>query len=179
MTVSFERTKKEQKAGLRRDPGHIALGTSGLDGRSEELFGDYIMSKLQVSENSLTYTADTTLANELESRLKELERNIAVARQFIGMADECYSKVKHEWELLQQDIGVKNTTAHQTRLPSSLEDTVDESEVRGTARREKNSRSESQRKKDENSLDNSPGLEDRSEERRVGKECRAGWGALQ
>src|SRR2546422_11753237 len=69
------------------------------------------MSKLQVSDNSLTDIANTTLANQLESRLKELERNIAVARQFIGMADECYSKVKHEWELLQQDIGVKSTTS--------------------------------------------------------------------
>jgi hypothetical protein len=54
------------------------------------------MSKLQASENSLVDIANTTLANQLESRLKELERNIAVARQFIGMADECYSKVKHE-----------------------------------------------------------------------------------
>ena len=88
------------------------------------------MSKLQVSDSSLVDIANATLANQLESRLKELERNIAVARQFIGMADECYSKVKHEWELLQQDIGVKNTTAHQTRLPSSSEDPIDESEVR-------------------------------------------------
>src|SRR5881296_2086123 len=162
MTLSFKRTKKEQKAVLRRYPGHIALGTSGLDGRSEELFGDYIMSKLQVSENSLTDIANTTLANQLESRLKELERNIAVARQFIGMADECYSKVKHEWELLQQDIGVKNATTHQTQLPSSS-DTIDESEVRGTARREKNSRSESQRKKAEDSPDTFPGPEDHAE----------------
>jgi len=69
------------------------------------------MSKLQVSDNSLVDIANMTLANQLESRLKELERNIAVARQFIGMADECYSKVKHEWELLQQDIGVKSTTS--------------------------------------------------------------------
>src|SRR5437899_12258757 len=50
------------------------------------------MSKLQVSDNSLVDIANMTLANQLESRLKELERNIAVARQFIGMADECYSK---------------------------------------------------------------------------------------
>ena len=111
------------------------------------------MSKLQVSENSLVDIANTTLANQLESRLKELERNIAVARQFIGMADECYSKVKHEWELLQQDIGVKNATASQTRLPSSLEEKTDASEIRGTVRREKKNRSEFQRKKTEDSPD--------------------------
>src|SRR5947209_10854951 len=104
------------------------------------------MSKLQVSDNSLTDIANTTLANQLESRLKELERNIAVARQFIGMADECYSKVKHEWELLQQDIGVKNATTSQNRHLSSLEDRIDESEIMGTVRREKKGKSEFQRK---------------------------------
>src|SRR5712691_2529156 len=108
------------------------------------------MSKLQVSDNILTDIANTTLANQLESRLKELERNIAVARQFIGMADECYSKVKHEWELLQQDIGVKNATTSQTRLPSSLEERTGEPEIGRPVRREKKSRSESQRKKTEN-----------------------------
>ncbi len=129
------------------------------------------MSKLQVSDNSLTDIANTTLANQLESRLKELERNIAVARQFIGMADECYSKVKHEWELLQQDIGVKNATTHQTRLPSSS-DTIDESEVRGTSRREKNSRSESQRKKTEDSSDTFLQPEDHAESSKDEKSSR-------
>ena len=129
------------------------------------------MSKLQVGDNSLVDIANMTLANQLESRLKELERNIAVARQFIGMADECYSKVKHEWELLQQDIGVKNATTHQTQLPSSS-DTIDESEVRGTARREKNRRSESQRKKAEDSPDTFPGPEDHAEFAKDGKSSR-------
>ena len=172
MTLSFKRTKKEQKAVLRRYPGHIALGTSGLDGRSEELFGDYIMSKLQVSENSLTDIANTTLANQLESRLKELERNIAVARQFIGMADECYSKVKHEWELLQQDIGVKNAATNQTRYLPSTEERTDEPEIKDTPRREKRGKSESQRKKDENSPDISPGPEDHAEFAKNGKSSR-------
>jgi|SRR2546425_5324606 len=121
------------------------------------------MSKLQVSENSLVDIANTTLANQLESRLKELERNIAVARQFIGMADECYGKVKHEWELLQQDIGVKNATTSQTRLPSSLEEKTDVSETWGGLRREKKNRSESQRKKTEDSPDISLQREDHAE----------------
>src|SRR6266849_1132129 len=121
------------------------------------------MSKLQVSENSLVDIANTTLANQLESRLKELERNIAVARQFIGMADECYSKVKHEWELLQQDIGVKNATTSQTRLPSSIEERTDEPKIRETVRREKKNKSESQRKKTEDFPDVLLGPEDHAE----------------
>jgi|SRR5437667_12455602 len=111
------------------------------------------MSKLQASDSSLTDIANATLANQLESRLKELERNIAVARQFIGMADECYSKVKHEWELLQQDIGVKNTTTSQTRHPPPTEERTDETETKGTVRSEKKNRSEFQRKKAEDSPD--------------------------
>ncbi|TMI57171.1 hypothetical protein E6H18_05575 [Candidatus Bathyarchaeota archaeon] len=130
------------------------------------------MSKLQVSDSSLVDIANATLANQLESRLKELERNIAVARQFIGMADECYSKVKHEWELLQQDIGVKTATTHQTRLPSSSEDAIDEAEVKGTARREKNSRSESQRKKAEDSPDTFLQSEDHAESAKDEKSSR-------
>src|SRR5438876_4261834 len=100
------------------------------------------MSKLQVSDSSLVDIANATLANQLESRLKELERNIAVARQFIGMADECYSKVKHEWELLQQDIGVMNTTASQTRQPPPTKESTDETQTKATVRSEKKNRSE-------------------------------------
>src|SRR5438093_13653599 len=120
------------------------------------------MSKLQSSESSLTDIANMTLANQLESRLKELERNIAVARQFIGMADECYSKVKHEWELLQQDIGVKNTTSQTRHIPST-EERTDGSEIREPTRREKNNRSESQRKKAEDSPDTFLQSEDHAE----------------
>ncbi len=66
---------------------------------------DTEMSKLQGRETSaFSDIANTTLADQVESRLKELERNIAVARQFIKLADECSSQVRHEWDLLQQDI---------------------------------------------------------------------------
>src|SRR5213594_1700381 len=66
---------------------------------------DIEMSKLQGREASaFSDIANTTLADQVESRLKELERNIAVARQFIKLADECSSQVRHEWDLLQQDI---------------------------------------------------------------------------
>ena len=127
------------------------------------------MSKLQASENSLVDIANTTLANQLESRLKELERNIAVARQFIGMADECYSKVKHEWELLQQDIGVKNAATNQTRHLPPTEERTDEPEVKGKTRREKNSQSEPQRKKAEDSPDTILRQEDHAESAKDGK----------
>src|SRR5438132_546284 len=130
------------------------------------------MSKLQVSDNSLTDIANTTLANQLESRLKELERNIAVARQFIGMADECYSKVKHEWELLQQDIGVKNATTNQTRYLPSTEERTDKPEIKETPRREKKGKSDSQLKKAEDSPDTFPGPEDHAESAKDGKSRR-------
>ncbi len=63
------------------------------------------MSRIHGKDASLfSDIANTTLANELESRMKELERNIAVAHQFIKLADESYNQVKHEWDLLQRDI---------------------------------------------------------------------------
>jgi hypothetical protein len=130
------------------------------------------MSKLQATDNSLTDIANTTLANQLESRLKELERNIAVARQFIGLADECYSKVRHEWELLQQDIGVKNATTSQTRLLSPLEERTDEPEFKTTVHKEKKSRSESQRKKAEDRPDALLQPEDHVESANEGKPSR-------
>ncbi len=69
------------------------------------------MSRVQGRDaNLFNDLASTTIAGQLESRLKELERNIAVARQFIKLADECYSQVRHEWELLQQDSRPAKTT---------------------------------------------------------------------
>src|SRR6266568_3339033 len=73
---------------------------------------------------------------------------------------------------LQLDIGVKNATTGQTRHLSSLEDRIDESEIMGTVRREKKSRSESQRKKAEDSPDISVGPEDHAESAKDGKSSR-------
>lgn len=71
---------------------------------------DIEMSKLQGRETStFSDIANTALADQVESRLKELERNIAVARQFIKLADECSTQVRHEWDLLQQDIRPTST----------------------------------------------------------------------
>ncbi len=61
--------------------------------------------------------------------MKELERNIAVAHQFIKLADECYSQVRHEWELLQHDQPTKKTSefSQQTTFAEhSDEDTFEE-----------------------------------------------------
>ncbi len=77
---------------------------------------DTEMSKLQGRETStFSDIANTTLAEQVESRLKELERNIAVARQFIKLADECSSQVRHEWDLLQQDIRTTSSESNTSR----------------------------------------------------------------
>ncbi len=77
---------------------------------------DIEMSKLQGRETStFSDIANTALADQVESRLKELERNIAVARQFIKLADECSSQVRHEWDLLQQDIRTAPSESNASR----------------------------------------------------------------
>ncbi len=67
-----------------------------------------------------------SIAGELESRLRDLERNIAVAKQFIKLADDSYSEVRREWNILQQDIsertlGERKPDSDLTRFPSSPE----------------------------------------------------------
>lgn len=89
------------------------------------------MSKIHSKDNSLYGDiASTAIAGQLEARLKELERNIAVAHQFIKLADECYGQVRREWELLHQDAQSTSTTnefPQQSSLPSSTdEDTFEE-----------------------------------------------------
>ena len=80
------------------------MGTSGLDYESNMEARELEMSKVHSRDNSLfNDIASTTIAGQLQSRLRELERNIAVAHEFIKLADESYNQVKHEWELLQND----------------------------------------------------------------------------
>ena len=62
------------------------------------------MSKVQGKDaDLLNNLTDTGIANELDSRLRELEKNIAVAREFIKLADESYSELRHKWNLLQEE----------------------------------------------------------------------------
>ncbi len=63
------------------------------------------MAKVEGRESdALRGIASVSIAGELESRLRDLERNIAVAKQFIKLADDSYSEVRREWNILQQDI---------------------------------------------------------------------------
>ena len=62
------------------------------------------MSKVQGKDaDLLNNLTDTGIANELDSRLRDLEKNIAVAREFIKLADESYSELRHKWNLLQEE----------------------------------------------------------------------------
>ena len=89
------------------------------------------MSKVQGRDASLlTDLANTTIAGQLESRLRELERNIAVARQFIKLADESYSELRHKWNLWHEEVRNK-PQAHATEQ-STL--TLEKTETRTRAR---------------------------------------------
>src|SRR5713101_6653603 len=69
------------------------------------------MSKVQEKDSTLlSNLSDTGIANELDSRLRDLEKNIAVAREFIKLADESYSELRHKWNLLQEEVRNKPQT---------------------------------------------------------------------
>ena len=59
----------------------------------------------------LNNLSSTEIANELDSRLRDLEKNIAVAREFIKLADESYSELRHKWNLLHEEVGNKSETS--------------------------------------------------------------------
>ena len=76
------------------------------------------MAKVEGRDSeTLRDLANVGLAGELDSRLRDLERNIAVAKEFIKLADESYSEVRREWSLLQQDLGNKT---HQPDIARSV-----------------------------------------------------------
>jgi predicted nuclease with TOPRIM domain len=63
------------------------------------------MSKLQGKDATLLNNlSGSEIANELDSRLRDLEKNIAVAREFIKLADESYSELRHKWNLLHEEV---------------------------------------------------------------------------
>jgi len=69
------------------------------------------MSKVQEKEATLLNNlADREIANELDSHLRDLEKNIAVAREFIKLADESYSELRHKWNLLHEEVHNKPQT---------------------------------------------------------------------
>jgi len=70
------------------------------------------MSKVQEKESTLLNNlSGTEIANELDSRLRDLEKNIAVAREFIKLADESYSELRHKWNLLHEEVRNKSETS--------------------------------------------------------------------
>jgi hypothetical protein len=63
------------------------------------------MSKVQEKDAALLNSlSGTEIANALDSHLRDLEKNIAVAREFIKLADESYSELRHKWNLLSEDV---------------------------------------------------------------------------
>ena len=69
------------------------------------------MSKVQEKEATLlSNLSGSEIANELDSRLRDLEKNIAVAREFIKLADESYSELRHNWNLLHEEVRNKSET---------------------------------------------------------------------
>src|SRR5437867_4252297 len=70
------------------------------------------MSKVQEKEATLlSNLSGSEIANELDSRLRDLEKNIAVAREFIKLADESYSELRHNWNLLHEEVRNKSETS--------------------------------------------------------------------
>jgi predicted nuclease with TOPRIM domain len=62
------------------------------------------LSKVQGKETGLLNNlSNSGIAEELDSRLRDLEKNISVAREFIKLADESYSELRHKWNLLQEE----------------------------------------------------------------------------
>jgi cell wall-associated NlpC family hydrolase len=67
------------------------------------------MSKVQGKDaNLLSNLSGSEIANELDTRLRDLEKNIAVAREFIKLADESYSELRHKWNLLHEEVRSKS-----------------------------------------------------------------------
>src|SRR5438309_5268185 len=70
------------------------------------------MSKVKEKESPLLKTLPNKKEpNKQDSRLRDLEKNIAVAREFIKLADESYSELRHKWNLLHEEVRNKSDTS--------------------------------------------------------------------
>src|SRR5260370_42537569 len=82
------------------------------------------MSKVQGKDAALLNNlSGSEIANELDSRLRDLEKNIAVAREFIKLADESYSELRHKWNLLHEEVSNRPQT-HATDGEMGTDDTA-------------------------------------------------------
>lgn len=87
------------------------------------------MSKVQEKDATLlSNLSGSEIANELDSRLRDLEKNIAVAREFIKLADESYSELRHKWNLLHEEVRSKPQS--QATEPAILADKKTETRPR-------------------------------------------------
>lgn len=78
------------------------------------------MSKVQGKDTDLLNNLATTeIASELDSHLRDLEKNIAVAREFIKLADESYSELRHKWNLIQEETRNGIGTGTNEKITSS------------------------------------------------------------
>src|SRR5438309_11198436 len=87
------------------------------------------MSNVQEKESTfINNVSSTKIANELDSRLRDLEKNIAVAREFIKLADESYSELRHKWNLLHEEV--RNKPEIQTAERATVTDEKTETRPR-------------------------------------------------
>jgi hypothetical protein len=98
------------------------------------------MSKVQEKDATLLNNlSGSEIADELDARLRDLEKNIAVAREFIKLADESYSELRHKWNLLHEEVhneSQKHTTERAT---------VPEEKAAARPRNKQRSRSEAEK----------------------------------
>ena len=93
------------------------------------------MSKVQGKNTDLLDNlTGAGIASELDSHLRDLEKNIAVAREFIKLADESYSELRHKWNLIQEEArnkpgtGISEKAASLSKKRRSQTDTLAEPE---------------------------------------------------
>ena len=88
------------------------------------------MSKVQgKNADLLNNLTETGIATELDSHLRDLEKNIAVAREFIKLADESYTELRHKWNLIQEEARSKSetgTSEKESRLSKKKRSATDE-----------------------------------------------------
>lgn len=102
------------------------------------------MSKVQGKDSDLLNNlTDTGIASELDSRLRDLEKNIAVAREFIKLADESYSELRHKWNLIQEEARNKSATQRdETSIAPSKKKASQSSKKEAQEMEEKESKTE-------------------------------------
>lgn len=97
------------------------------------------MSKVQGKDTDLMNNLVATgIATELDSHLRDLEKNIAVAREFIKLADESYSELRHKWNLIQEEARHSNGAETNDKVASSLKKRVPRSSSHELVEKEDN-----------------------------------------